>query len=207
MTRNTAERSHVSQYLDTVAPASTGRLIKFVAKSGEFVLPDTEQTIDCNEHFVAMCDKTLIGCTKFPSDGEPPERHVGLLYAGFIMPPRETLGDLDRAAWTNGLSGQPEDPWKHQMMLVLRRLATHELFTFVTVSTTGRLAVGKLLGHYDQLRTSHPDHYPVVRLKPSGFQHKDDRIGWVPTPGFLVVGRVPKSSAAIPDTSLEASPL
>ena len=165
-------------------PLPVGSL-SLLPKSGDFVLLDTEETIDCNEDFVARCDKTLIGYTKFHSNGEPPERHVGLLYAGFIMPRRETLGDLDKAAWPIGLSGQPEDPWKHQMMVVLQRLATHELFTFVTVSTTGRRAVGTLLGHYDRLRTSHPDHYPVVRLKPSGFQHKDDRIGWVPTPGFL----------------------
>ena len=42
----------------------------------------------------------------------------------------------------------------------------------------------------------------VVRLKSGGFSHKDERIGWVHTPVFAVVGKAPKASAAIPDTSL-----
>jgi hypothetical protein len=42
----------------------------------------------------------------------------------------------------------------------------------------------------------------VVKLKTGGFNHKDDRIGWVPTPVFAVVGRAPRDSAAKPDTSL-----
>jgi hypothetical protein len=46
---------------------------------------------------------------------------------------------------------------------------------------------------------------PVVRLKPGGFNHrKDPRIGWVATPGFQIVGRAPRDSAAKPDTSIEA---
>jgi hypothetical protein len=37
-----------------------------------------------------------------------------------------------------------------------------------------------------------------------GFQHRDERVGWVATPVFAVVGRTPKDSAAKPDTSLAA---
>jgi len=197
-------RDYLSRYIDEIAPASiAGRLIKF-GKSGNFILPDTEETIDPDEDFVALCDETLIGWIKFHGDGEPPERHAGLLYEGYVLPLRETLGDLDPAQWPIGLSLQPEDPWQHQQMVVLQRPATQELFTFATVSKTGRRAVGALLRHYNRLRTSHPDTYPVVRLKPSGFQHRDERIGWVPTPSFAVVGRAPKASAAIPDTTTAA---
>jgi hypothetical protein len=46
-----------------------------------------------------------------------------------------------------------------------------------------------------------PGELPVVRLKPSGFHHRDDRVGWVPTPAFAVVGRAPRDSTAKPDTS------
>jgi hypothetical protein len=42
---------------------------------------------------------------------------------------------------------------------------------------------------------------PVVRLKSGGFNHRDDRIGWVSVPVFAVVGRAPRDSAAKPDTS------
>jgi hypothetical protein len=51
------------------------------------------------------------------------------------------------------------------------------------------------------LRTD-PDSYPVVRLKPSGYEHK--KFGWVDTPSFAIAGRTPKTSTAIPDTSVEA---
>jgi len=44
----------------------------------------------------------------------------------------------------------------------------------------------------------------VVRLKIGGFQHRDDRVGWVKTPVLAVVGRAPKDSAAKPDTSIAA---
>ena len=43
--------------------------------------------------------------------------------------------------------------------------------------------------------------YPVVRLKVGGFNHRDERVGWVPTPVLAVVGRAPKDSAAKPDSS------
>src|SRR5262249_40580685 len=51
---------------------------------------------------------------------------------------------------------------------------------------------GNLLRHFDRLRRSDPDIYPVVRLKPSGFNHKDERVGWVHTPSFVVVGHTAK---------------
>jgi hypothetical protein len=44
--------------------------------------------------------------------------------------------------------------------------------------------------------------YPVIKLKVGGFQHRDDRVGWVATPVLAVVGRAEKDSAAKPDASL-----
>ena len=61
--------------------------------------------------------------------------------------------------------------------------------------------VGNLLRHYDRMRKKDDDHYPVVRLKVSGYNHRDERVGWVHTPVFAVVGNASKASAAIPDTS------
>jgi hypothetical protein len=44
-----------------------------------------------------------------------------------------------------------------------------------------------------------PGDYPVIRLDVSGFQHRDERVGWVKTPAFTRVGKAPKSdvSAAV----------
>ena len=178
-------------YLDEVAPAAiVGRLIKFT-REGTFVTADDEAEIADTTDFTALCDQTLVGWLKF-NDDAPPDRVMGLLYDGFVPPRREALGDLDQAKWPAGLSGAPEDPWRHQMYLVLQG-DNSELFTFATSSMTGRRAVGNLLRHYDRMQKSHPDELPVVRLKTGGFQHRDERIGWVHTPVFAVVGRAPRA--------------
>jgi hypothetical protein len=197
-------RTPLDQYLDVVAPASiVGRMIKF-SKEGKFVTHDDGETIDENVDFVALCDQTLIGWIKFNGEGEPPTRHMGLLYDGFVMPARDTLGDLDQAKWEIGLDGKPADPLQHHMYLVLQRGDSAELFTYVTSSITGRRAVGNLLRHYNRLARTNPDQYPVIRLKVGGFQHRDDRVGWVAVPVLAVVGRAQKDSAAKPDSSLAA---
>ena len=198
-------RSYRERYLDDVAPASiVGRMIKF-SKEGTFVTHDDGAEIDENAEFTVLADETLIGWIKFNGDGEPPSREMGLLYDGFSMPARESLGDLDTAQWELGLDGQPADPWQHHQYLVLQHTGTAELFTFVTSSKTGRRAVGNLLRHFDRMRKTHPDELPVVRLRTGGFQHRDDRVGFVNTPVFVVCGRQSRDSVAKPDTSLAPS--
>src|SRR5262245_51529301 len=200
----TDQRTPEERYIDEIAPSViAGQLVKF-SKEGAFVVSETEQEISPDEDFVALCDETLIGWIKFSDDDTPPERHQGLLYQGFQMPPRQSLGDLDQSEWPQGLSGAPEDPWRHQICLVLQEPKTQSLYTFVTSSLTGRRACGNLLRHFDRLRRSDANSYPVVRLKPSGFNHKDERVGWVHTPSFVVVGRTPKNSATVPDTGVAA---
>jgi hypothetical protein len=178
-------------------------MIKF-SKEGKFVTHDDGEAISEDTDFIALCDQTLIGWVRFNNDGAPPDRFRGLLYDGFVMPKRATLGDTDPAAWELGLDGKPADPWQHHVCLVLQRGDTAELFTYVASSVTGRRAVGVLLRHYDRLSRTNPDMFPVVRLKIGGFQHRDDRVGWVKVPTLAVVGRAPKDSAAKPDTSLAA---
>jgi hypothetical protein len=197
-------RTPVQQYLDEVAPASiVGRMIKF-GKDGRFITNDDGEAIGDDVDFTALADQTLIGWIRFSGEGEPPDRHMGLLYDGFVMPPRTTLGDDNPAQWDMGLDGKPQDPWQHHVYLVLQRGDTGELFTYTTSSITGRRAVGNLLRHYDRLQRSHPDMYPVIRLKTGGFQHRDDRVGWVNVPVLAVVGRALKDTAAVPDSSIKA---
>jgi hypothetical protein len=198
-------RTSTQKYIDEIAPAGlAGRLVKF-GKEGAFVTADDDEPVDEAAEFMALCDETLVGSIKFSNkDGVPPDRRAGLLYDGFVLPARNTLGDLDPAEWPAGLSGAPEDPWKHQVALVLQHTGTRELFTFVTTSQTGRRAIGNLLRHFDRMRKTNSDEVPVVRLKAGGFNHRDDRIGWVPVPVFAVVGRAPRDAAAKPDTSAGA---
>jgi hypothetical protein len=197
-------RTAVQAYLDEIASVSiVGRGIKFDGKLGKFVTPDDGEEVEEGAEFIALCEETQVGWIKFLK-GEAPAKAVGLLYDGFVMPPRDALGDTDETQWADGLSGKPEDPWKHMINLVLQRTGTNELFTFGTLNATGRRAVGNLLRHYDRMRRLNPDELPVVRLKVGGFQHKDERVGFVPTPVLAVVGRAPRDSAATPDTSTAA---
>jgi hypothetical protein len=197
-----SSRSPREAYLDEIAPSGVvGRLIKF-SKEGQFVYADNDEQVSPDEDFVALCDQTLVSYVRF-HDGEPPERIGGLLYQNFVLPPRESLGDTNPAQWPIGLSGQPEDPWRHEIMIVFKRPATLELVTFATASKTGRRAVGNLLRHYDRMQRTEPGAQPVVRLRPGGFNHKDGRIGWVPTPAFAIIGTAATHTAAIPDTSIK----
>jgi hypothetical protein len=178
-------------------------MVKFT-KNGEFVTSDDDAVIGENTDFTAILDQTLVGWIRFNGEGNPPDRVMGLLYDGFAMPARETLGDSDAASWELGLDGRPQDPWQHHVYLVLQNTETQELFTYVTSSITGRRAIGNLLRHYDRMERTNSGAYPVVKLKVGGFQHRDDRVGWVKTPVLAIVGRTPKDSAAKPDTSVGA---
>ena len=198
-------RTEAERYVDEIAPASiVGRMIKF-SKDGQFVTADDDEPVDEAAEFIALCDEVLVGWIRFHRDGDtPPDRVQGLLYDGFVVPPRKTLGDMDESQWEPGLSGKPEDPWKHQNCLVLQQTETRELYTFVSASETGRRAVCNLLRHYNRMRKGKTDEVPVVRLRVGGFNHRDPRVGWVPTPVFAIVGRAPRGSAAKPDTSVAA---
>jgi hypothetical protein len=196
-------RSNVQKYVDAISPAGiAGRLIKF-GKEGVFVFADDGEPVPETAEFLALVDEVLVGWIKFFRDDDtPPARVMGLLYNNFVMPPRSALGDLDESQWEPGLSGQPEDPWKHQVLLPLQNTETKELYTFGTTSLTGRRACGNLMKHFDRMQRTNPDEVPVVRLKAGGFNHK--KFSWVAVPVFAIVGRAPRDSAATPDTSAAA---
>jgi hypothetical protein len=196
-------RTSVTKYLDDVAPAGiAGRLVKW-SKEGKFIYHDTGEEVPETDAFVALCPETLVGWMKFKKDG-PPDRAMGLLYDGFVMPDRSELDEQDPTSWELGLDGKPADPWQNTIYLVLQHGDTAELATFTTSSKTGRRAVGNLLRHYERMLKTHPGELPVVNLKKGGFAHRDERIGWVATPAFAVVGRAPMDSVAKPDTSPSA---
>ena len=90
-------RPYREQYLDEVAPASiVGRMIKF-SKEGKFVTHDDGKEVPEDAEFTCLAEETLIGWVKFNGDGEPPDRIMGLLYDGFVMPSEESLATRIRA--------------------------------------------------------------------------------------------------------------
>jgi hypothetical protein len=197
MLATTSPLTH-EQYLDSIAPASlAGRLIKF-SKDGTWVITDDETKIDEDAHFIPNVPETLIGWIKFNGPGNPPDKEMGLLYDGYQMPPRESLGDLDQSQWEIGLDGLLSDRWNHVVYLVLQRVDNNELFTYAAMNKTSRRAVGVLLRHYDRVQRTNPGYLPIVCLKVGGYQHRDDRVGWVKTPVIAAMGQVPGDNAVKP---------
>jgi hypothetical protein len=192
--------NYKSRYLDEVAPSTvSGRLLKF--KDGGFHTTDDGKPVDKDAEFILLAPETQIGWIRFNGEGETPDRVMGLLFDGFEMPSRESLGDTDPAQWEVGLNGHPADPWSHQQSVVLQNTTTHELFTFTTTSLTGRRAVGEALKHYQRMQRTAPGELPIVRLSTGGFNHKDSRVGWVEVPKFIITGRTSKTGAAKPELS------
>src|SRR5262249_40413853 len=101
-----------------------------------------------------------------------------------------------------GVSGKPADPWQFQLLLPLQSVETGELFVFNTSSLTGRRAVDTLIRACGRMQATEPNDYPVVKLRVAGFQHRDERIGWIKTPSFERCGKAAKADTAMVDTSL-----
>jgi hypothetical protein len=194
-------RTPAEIYADEICRTSiVGQLVKFNGKEAHYVVVETGEIID-NKQFVAAVDETLAGYIRFNGEGQPPDRVQGQPYKGWPKPARATLGDNDPSQWPiSPLSGKAEDPWKEQANLVLMDPATGAFYTFATVSKTGLSGVGALLQHYNRMLKHDADSYPIVKLAPSGYS--DKRFGWVNKPVFAIIGRTPKNSAMVPDSSV-----
>jgi len=193
--------SPVSAYLAAHGVGMSGTFFKF-AKDGKFRKTSDDEEVPEGTQFVVIYDQIQGGWIKFTGKGSQPVRKQGPLFAGFVPPPREELGDTDQSAWDEGLSGKPADPWQFQLLLPLQNVETGELFVFNTTSVTGRRAVDSLIGACGRMQRAEPNDYPVIKLRVGGFQHRDERIGWIPTPAFDRCGKAPKADTTMADTSL-----
>jgi hypothetical protein len=120
----------LQDYLDTYTlPTVPGTAIRFNGKDGRYVLLNGEpMPLEDNDTFVFLSDQIWGGWIRFHRDGEtPPDRVQGLLTDGFRLPERSTLGDTDKSKWEIGLNGEPEDPWKHQIIILLQKVGADEL--------------------------------------------------------------------------------
>jgi hypothetical protein len=197
---NASYRDRYTAYLEEVCPSSiSGRLVKF--KDGVFYTTDDGKPVDKDAEFILLATETLVGWIRFNGEGQAPDRRMGLLFDGFEVPTRPSLGDTDETQWEVGLNGLPADPWSHQHCIVLQNTTTHELFTFTTTSVTGRRAVGDALKHFMRMQRTAPGELPIVRLGTGGFNHKDSRVGFVEVPKFIITGRTSKTGAAKPEMS------
>jgi hypothetical protein len=195
--------SHVTTYLDEHAGGGAGTLFKF-AKDQRFRKVADDEEVPLGKEFIVIYDQIQVGWIKFAGKGEPPERRMGPLFAGFLPCPREALGDTDQSLWDAGLSGKPADPWQSQILLPLQAVDDADLYVFGTTSITGRRAVGRIIAECQKMQRREPDLYPIIKLALASFQHRDERVGRVTVPAFVQVGKTPKTGTAAIDTSVSA---
>ena len=193
--------SGVSDYLAKHGSTPAGSYIKF-AKDGKYRKTSDDEEVAEDTAMVVVYDQIQGGYIKFMGKGKPPERKMGPLFAGFMPPDRESLGDTDQSEWETDLGGRPSDPWQFQLMVPMQAVESGELYIFTTSSVTGRRAVDSLIQQCARMQKMEPDVYPIVKLGIGGFQHRDERVGWVKTPIFPRIGKAPKSDAAAAVTSV-----
>jgi hypothetical protein len=195
--------SSVSGYLAAHGVGMTGTFFKF-GKDGRFCKSIDDEEIPEGTEFVVIYDQVQAGFIKFMGKGNPPVRKQGAIFSGFVPPPRSELGDEDQSEWDTDLSGKPADPWQFQLLIPMQNVETGELFVFQTTSLTGRRAGDNLIGLCGRMERNEPDYYPVIKLRISGFNHRDERVGWVKTPAFERVGKAPKANTTMADASVTA---
>jgi hypothetical protein len=194
--------SPAAAYLSTHGLGMTGLFFKF-AKDGVFRQTSDDKEIPEGTVFRVIYDQIQTGWIKFMGKGNTPERRMGPIFQGFNPPKREALGDMDQSLWEiDEMTGKPVNPWQLQILMPMQRVEDGELFVFQTTSLTGRRACDNLIAACVRMQTAEPDYYPLIKLRVSGFQHKNERVGWIKTPAFERVGKSPKSDATVVQTSV-----
>jgi hypothetical protein len=194
--------SPVGSYLAKHGVGASGTFIKF-AKDGVYRKQIDDTEIPKGTEAVLIYDQVRVGWIKFMGKGNPPLRQMGPVFEGYVPPDRDSLGDTDETNWEIGLSGRPTDPWQFQILLPLQDTKTGELLIFGTSSITGRRACDSMISTCSRMQRAEPDYYPIVRLDVSGFEHRDERIGWVRTPAFTRVGKALKADVSVTVTGAD----
>jgi len=172
-----------------------GEFVRFT-KEAKFARVSDGEEVPAGTKCICVFDQTQHGWIKFNGAGQPPTRHMGGMFNDYAPPPRSELGDHDKERWEVGLSGQPTDPWRAQVLLPLKELDGDRLYIFQTSSVTGLRAVASLISECKQMQKKEPTMYPIVELAIGAFEHKNPMIGTVKKPAFKVVGKTPRDGVA-----------
>jgi hypothetical protein len=191
-----------SGYLQKHGTPMMGKHFKFDGKSGGYKVTSDESFLKEDTQVVVVYPQIQAGWIKFNGKGNPPDREMGPIFSGFVPPDRSTLGDQDETKWEKGLDGKPQNPWQFQLMVPMQVVETGELLIFSTRTNTGKRAVDNLIEQCERMQQREPDFYPIIKLGIGGFQHRDERVGWVKTPALPRVGKAPKSDVSMATTSV-----
>jgi hypothetical protein len=146
---------------------------------------DNEVDVDVNERFVVDALSYSEEWKRW-QDKKPTHKLSGRRVDGFVAPPRHVLPEADREEWPTGPKG-PTDPWQEAQSLVLKSVATGELYTWTTSGSWGsRQAIGEFLDAYVDEVKRHAGEMPVVLLESWDKPHPE--YVRVPTPRLKIVG-------------------
>ena len=87
--------SPIGAYLAKHGVGASGTFIKF-AKDGVFRKQLDDAKIPEGTEAVLIYDQIRVGQIKFQGKGNPPIRHMGPVFAGFVAPDRETPGKSEK---------------------------------------------------------------------------------------------------------------
>lgn len=179
-----AQDSEDAAILETAMQYCSQKRLKF--KRGQYFVEDIE--IPLGTQYLAQTLGWLIEWVKF-DEGRMVESKIYRVARNERVPPRDELGDNDRALWkpNNFSAGQAADPWTLRHQLPLENVESSELHVFVTQSFWGGRAVSDLCANRARKHAKNPNcGMPIIRLAKGTQPSK--KVGEVIRPVFEIVG-------------------
>jgi hypothetical protein len=156
-----------------------GKMVKF--RDDAWLINGEEHMPEDHVQFSVLSMLTL--WTKWEGEKKQPI-HV-ITRSGQAHPAREDMGDLDEALWPKGLDGGKSDPWQDSRNVTLLHADSAQVYTYLTASVGGRIAVSELKNAIMLRRRARPGCYPIVELTTAQMKTRfGDRL----RPAFRIVG-------------------
>ena len=95
----------------------------------------------------------------------------------------------------------------HQVIILLQKTTSSELYSFIATNPTSRGAVTDLINHTQRRKRSGKDDYPIVRLGTSSFERREPPKVKVWKPCFAIVGHQKKDDVIDPANASIAADL
>ena len=168
----TVQRQNELALCDTMLEETSASAPKILCKKG--VWSKGGEEIPAGSEYIAYPMDALRGVCRWEND-MPVEQRVGRI--------------ADKFPSFNKESFPAEEGWKPQVAMVLEDPETGELFTFVSASVGGKIAVEKLINQTaSAVKRGTGDLTPLVRLAVSSFPSEE--FGTIIRPAFEIVPRV-----------------
>jgi hypothetical protein len=183
------------------------KFVRCNGETGKWLTGNKAKAVEIGgRKFIADPRNALVTWLRFDADGKPQYAGAGRLIDKHEPPARETLGDLNKSRWKNGV-----DPWRLTLMLALTDPATLERYIYSTDSGGGRDALGVLLDSYCDHNAAAADEMaeqvPLVELASDSYVNSFgkrihtpqlDILEWVDPPDALLLKRLKPPPSPLP---------